>query len=54
MAALKRLQWSIDIAAPASSVYWILVAAECCHFRLQDRAPGRIRTLDSLVRRSTR
>jgi uncharacterized protein YndB with AHSA1/START domain len=28
MAALKRLQWSVDIAAPASSVYQILVAPE--------------------------
>jgi uncharacterized protein YndB with AHSA1/START domain len=28
MAALKRLQWSVDIAAPASMVYQILVAPE--------------------------
>jgi uncharacterized protein YndB with AHSA1/START domain len=28
MAALKRLQWSVDIAAPASRVYQILVAPE--------------------------
>ena len=28
MAALKRLQWSVDIAAPASGVYQILVAPE--------------------------
>ena len=28
MAALKRLQWSVDIAAPASSIYQITVAPE--------------------------
>ena len=28
MAALKRLQWSVDIAAPVSRVYQILVAPE--------------------------
>ena len=28
MAALKRLQWSVDTAAPASMVYQILVAPE--------------------------